>query len=73
MMTSKLLTLTHCMHTEIFLKEVGIISSEVNVTFDEIDEVLQYDLENAPEQLGLNKNWKSQNQVTIDQKKKQLK
>jgi len=73
MATSRLLTLTHYTHTEIFLKEIGIISSEVNVTFDDKVEELHYDLEDASDELSINENWKPQNQVTIDQRKKQLK
>ncbi len=40
MMTSRFLTPIHCTHTEIFLKEAGIISAEVNVTFeDKVEEM----------------------------------
>ena len=56
---SKLLILTHCTHTEIFLKKVRIISTEVNVTFDEYDELLQYDPKEASNELGINKDWES--------------
>ncbi len=69
---SKLLTLTHCSHTEIFLKEAGIVSSEINVTFDDIVEEMQYDPEDALDELSINKDWEPRNQVTIDQRKKQL-
>jgi len=53
---SKLLIQTHCIYIEIFLKEVGIIFTEVNVTFDEWEEVLQYDLENVLNELEINDN-----------------
>ena len=45
---------------------------EINVTFEEYDEVVQYDLEDVLNELGINENWESRNQVTIDQRKKQL-
>ena len=70
--TSRLLTPIYCTHTEIFLKEAEIILTEVNITFEECDEILQYDSENALNELCINENWKSQNQVIIDQRKKQL-
>jgi len=40
MVASKLLTLTHCTYTEIFLKKARIVFIEINVTFEEYDEVL---------------------------------
>jgi len=40
---------------KVFLKKVEIISTEVNVTFEEYDEVLQYDLKDASDKLGINK------------------
>ena len=49
-----------------------IIARGINVTFDDKVEELQYDLENAPAELGINVDWESRNQVTIDQRKKQL-
>ncbi len=64
--TSRLLTLTHCSHIKIFLREAGIISIEVNVTFDNRVEEMQYDPEDALDELEINENWKPQNQVTID-------
>ncbi len=70
--TSKLLTLIHYTHIEIFLKEVEIITTEINVTFEEYDEVFQYDLKDASNKLDINKDWKPRNQITIDQRKKQL-
>jgi len=73
MMTSRLLTPTHCSHTKTFLKEAGIISSEVNVTFNDRVEEMQYDPEDAPDKLGINEDWEPRNQITIDQRKKQLK
>ena len=72
MVTSKLLTLTHCTHTEMFLMKAGIILSEINVTFDNKVEEMRYNPEDTPDELGINEDWKSQNQVTIDQRKKQL-
>ena len=70
---SRLLTLTHCTYTEMFLMKAGIIARGINVTFDDKVEKLQYDSQDAPEELGINEDWKPQNQVTIDQRKKQLK
>jgi len=58
MVTSKLLTPTHCTHTEIFLIEAGIISTGVNIIFDDQMEELQYDPEDASDKLGINENWK---------------
>jgi len=40
MAASKLLILTHCTYIEIFLKEAGIAFTEVNVIFEEFDEIL---------------------------------
>ena len=57
---------------EIFLLEAGIILIDVNVIFDDKVEEIRYDLEEAPDELGINEDWKSRNQVTIDQRKKQL-
>jgi len=42
--------------TEMFLKEAGIISSKVNVTFEEYDEIFQYDLEDTSNELSINEN-----------------
>ena len=72
MAASRLLISTHCTHTEMFLLEVGIISTDVNVTFDDKVEEVQYNSEDVLNELGINENWKPQNQVTIDQRKKQL-
>ena len=66
MATSRLLTLTHCIHTEMFLMEAGIISTEVNVTFDDKVEEMRYNPEDALAELGINEDWEPQNQVTID-------
>ncbi len=55
-----------------FLLEVEIISTGVNVTFDDKVKEQRCDPDNAPVELGINKNWKPQNQITIDQRKKQL-
>src|SRR6266540_5348080 len=43
MAVSRLLTPTHCTHTEMFLMEGGIITRGINVTFDDKVEELQYD------------------------------
>ena len=72
MAASRLLTPTHCTHTEMFLMEARIISRGINVTWDEQVEELQYDPEDAPAELGTNEDWEPQNQVTINQRKKQL-
>ncbi len=66
MVTSKFLTLIYCTHMEIFLKKAEIISTEVNVTFEDYEEVLQYDPEDTSDELRINENWESQNQVMID-------
>ena len=72
MVTSRFLTPTHCIHIEIFLIEAEIISSEINVTFDDEVKEIRYDPKDASDELGINEDWESRNQVTIDQKKKQL-
>jgi len=56
MAASRLLTSTHCTHTEMFLKEVRIILTKVNVIFEEYEEVLQYDPEDVPNELEINEN-----------------
>ncbi len=66
MMANRLLILTYYSHIKIFLKKAEIISTEVNVTFEEFDKVLQYDLKDASNELGINEDWESWNQVTID-------
>jgi len=58
MAVSNLLTLTHCIHTEMFLLEARIISTDVNVTFDDKIEEIRYDLKEAPDKLGINEDWK---------------
>ncbi len=63
---SKLLTLTHCTHTKIFLKEAGIISSGANVTFDKYVEELSFNPEDTLTELGINEDWESRNQVIIN-------
>ncbi len=73
MTVNKLLTPTHCIHMEIFLIKVEIILTGGNITFDDQVEELQYDPEDASDKLEINEDWKPQNQVTIDQRKKQLK
>jgi len=60
------------MHTEMFLMEAGIIARGINVTWDDKVEELQYNPEDALAELGINENWEPRNQVTIDQRKKQL-
>ncbi len=72
MVASRLLTPTHSTHTEMFLMEAGIIARGINVTIDDEVEELQYDLQDPPAELRINKDWESRNQVTIDQRKKQL-
>ena len=52
--------------------KAGIILTKVNITFDDKVKELQYDPEDAPDKLGINEDWEPQNQVTIDQRKKQL-
>jgi len=42
---------------KIFLKEVRIILTEVNVIFEEHEEVLQYGPENMSNELGINEDW----------------
>ena len=66
MAASRLFTPTHCTHTEMFLMKAEIIARGINVTFDDKMEELQYDLEDAPDELDINEDWESQNQVTID-------
>ena len=66
MVASRLLTPTHCTHIEMFLMEAGIILRGINVTWDDKVEELQYDPEDALTELGINKDWKPRNQVTID-------
>ena len=56
-MTSKLLIPTHCTNTEMFLKEAEIILTEMNVTFDDKVEEVQYDLKDAPDELDINEDW----------------
>src|SRR6266545_4525568 len=72
MAASRLLIPTHCTHIEMFLMEAGIISRGINVTGDDKVEELQYDPEDASAELGINEDWELRNQVTIDQRKKQL-
>ena len=68
MAISRLLTLTYCIHVEIFLKKAEIISLEINVTFNENIEELSFDPKDALNELDINKDWELQNQVTIDQR-----
>ena len=58
---NRLLTSTHCTHTKMFLIEAGIISTGINVIFDDKVEELQYDPKDAPAELGINEDWKSRN------------
>ena len=73
MVVSNLLTLTYCTHIEIFLLEVRIISTDINITFDDKVEEIRYDPEETLDELGINENWEPRNQVMINQRKKQLK
>ena len=54
MAVSNLLIPTHYIHTEMFLLKAGIISTDVNVTFDDKVEKIRYDLEKASDELGIN-------------------
>ncbi len=72
MAAGRFLTPTHCTHTEMFLLKAKIILTDVNVTFDDKVEEMRYDPEDALDELGFNEDWEPQNQVTIDQRKKQL-
>jgi len=54
MTASRLLIPTHCTHMKVFLKEAGIISIEVNITFEDYEKVLQYDLKDTPNKLEIN-------------------
>jgi len=47
------------MYIEMFLKEAEIIFMKINVTFKKHEEVLQYDPNDAPNELDTNKDWKS--------------
>ncbi len=69
MAASSLLIPTYCIYTEIFFEGAGRYAI---VTFNENDEVFQYDLEDILEDIGINQDWKLQNQITIDQRKRQL-
>jgi len=40
-----------------FLKEAEIILTEMNVTFDDKVEEVQYDLKDAPDELDINEDW----------------
>jgi len=57
MTASRLLTPTHCMHTEMFLMEAGIIARGINVIWNDQVEELQYDPEDAPAELDINEDW----------------
>ena len=54
MTVSNFLTLTHCIHTKMFLLEVRIILTDINVTFDNKVEEIRYDPEEASNELGIN-------------------
>ncbi len=54
MVASRLLTPTHCTHIKMFLMEAEIISTEVNITFNDKVEELQYDPKDVPEMLDIN-------------------
>ncbi len=49
-----------------FLKEAEIISAEVNITFNDKIKEMWYDPEESPDELGINEDWKSRNQVMIN-------
>ncbi len=51
---------------KLFLKKARIIFFKINITFEEYEKVLQYNLKDALVKLSINKDWKSQNQITID-------
>jgi len=55
-----------------FLEGADIIRRYANVTFKEYNEILPYNLKDTLEELGINQDWKSQSQVMIDQRRKQL-
>jgi len=57
---------------KMFLEDVSILTLCANITFEKYEKVLQYDLENASEDLKINENWKPKYQVTINQRRKQL-
>ena len=61
MTASRLLTLTYYTYMKVFLKEVEIISTEINVIFKEHEEVIQYDSNDALNELGINEDWEPQN------------
>jgi len=52
--TSKLVTSTYYTYIKVFLKEAGIISIEVNITFEKHEKVLQYDPNDALNELRIN-------------------
>ncbi len=72
MVVSRFLTPTHCIHIKMFLLEAEIISTDVNVIFDDKVEKIRYDSEEVSDELSINEDWEPQNQVMIDQRKKQL-
>ncbi len=72
MAASRLLTPTHCTHTEMFLIKAEIIARGINVTWNNQVEELKYDPKDALADLGINEDWEPRNQVTINQRKKQL-
>ncbi len=57
MVTSRFLTPTHCTHIERFLIEIGIISSRVNITFDDEVKEMRYDPKDASDELSINEDW----------------
>ncbi len=70
--TSELLMLTNYIHTEFFLREAEIITSNSNIIFDKYEKIIQFDLKNILIELEINKDWKSEWQYTIDGRKRQL-
>ena len=51
---------------------LGVGFDFTTVTFDDKVEEVQYDPKDVSDKLGINEDWEPQNQITIDQKKKQL-
>ena len=72
---NKLLTLTHCTYTELFIKKTSMITfnPNVEVIFNKFEKVLQYDAEKSVRNLRYqNKEWIKIFQIILDKRKKQL-
>ncbi len=52
MIANKLLTLIYCIHMEIFLRKVRIVTLNINVTFKEYNKVIRYDLNDISNKLN---------------------